>query len=52
MIQLKKIYCLTSVFNDWDSFTILCDRIEGISKQLVDYDFEIIAINDGSTDFN
>ena len=47
----KKIYCLTPVYNDWESFKILINNIENVQNILSD-DFliSIIAINDGSTE--
>lgn len=47
----KKIYCLTPVYNDWESFKILINNIENVQNILSD-DFliSIIAVNDGSTE--
>ncbi|MFY7666215.1 glycosyltransferase [Flavobacterium sp.] len=41
--------CLTPVFNDWESFQILLNRLEFLLK---DHDLElrVFAINDGSTE--
>lgn len=51
MSQLKKIYCLTPVYNDWKSFAILSEYINQLnSKHSGNYLFEIIAVNDGSTE--
>lgn len=48
---VKKIICLTPVYNDWKSFSMLAMRIEEEFKGLKDnYAVEIIAINDGSFD--
>lgn len=45
----KKIICLTPVFNDWESFSILTNEIyESFKDQY--FNIEIIAINDGSID--
>ncbi len=49
MNQLKKIYCVTPVYNDWESFSILIQEIEAISQKTSGYSFAIIAVNDGST---
>jgi len=48
MSQLKKIYCLTPVYNDWQSFAILVYNIEKIQKEQKDFSFNIVAVNDGS----
>lgn len=45
--DLKKIICLTPVYNDWESFSILICAIDDAFKNQ-DYNIEIIAINDGS----
>lgn len=50
MIKEKNIVCLTPVYNDWDSFSILVAEIEKVSFELKDYNFRIIAVNDGSSD--
>lgn len=51
MSQLKKIYCLTPVYNDWESFTVLTAQINELNSRYSDrYLFAIIAINDGSTE--
>lgn len=47
----KKVCCLTPVFNDWDSFAVLCQRIAGLDAILGSkYEFSITAVNDGSTE--
>ena len=51
MNQIKNIYCLAPVFNDWESFSILIDNIKSLQKKHSDqYVFSIISINDGSTE--
>ncbi|MBC7438409.1 MAG: glycosyltransferase, partial [Flavobacterium sp.] len=45
--ELKKIICLTPVYNDWESFSILICAIDDAFKNQ-EYNVEIIAINDGS----
>jgi hypothetical protein len=51
MNQIKNIYCLAPVFNDWESFSILIDNIKSLQKKHSDqYIFSIISINDGSTE--
>lgn len=50
---LKKIICLTPVYNDWESFSILVKNIEKIyCTENQKYDIQIVAINDGSIDEN
>lgn len=51
MSNLKKIYCLTPVYNDWESFAVLSEHIGQLkSKYSEEYLFEIIAVNDDSTE--
>ncbi|MBC7523021.1 MAG: glycosyltransferase [Flavobacterium sp.] len=49
MNQIKKIYCVAPVFNDWESFSILIQDIKTVSEKINEYSFSIIAVNDGST---
>ncbi|MEZ4853127.1 glycosyltransferase [Flavobacterium sp.] len=44
-----KIICLTPVYNDWESFEILSQKIIALQKQIA-ANIKIIAINDGSTE--
>ncbi|MVO10611.1 glycosyltransferase [Flavobacterium sp. TP390] len=50
MAHNKKVICLTPVYNDWESFKILIQKIESLyfleSKTI---DIQVIAINDGSS---
>lgn len=50
MNQKKNIYCLTPVYNDWESFAILIQEINNLKQNLSVYNFFVIAVNDGSTD--
>ena len=51
MIKSKKIYCLTPVYNDWESFCILLNHIEKIQLENANkFLFSIITVNDGSPD--
>lgn len=50
MSQTKNIYCLTPVYNDWESFAVLVDKIQKIQEQESNYSFIIVAVNDGSSD--
>lgn len=51
MSNLKKIYCLTPVYNDWESFAVLSEHIGQLkSKYSAEYLFEIIAVNDDSSE--
>lgn len=51
MIHNKKVICLTPVYNDWDSFKILIQKMESLyfsePKTVI---FQIIAVNDGSSE--
>jgi len=51
--ELKKIFCLTPVYNDWESFSILVSTIEKMyctpQKKFV---IQMVAINDGSSEDN
>ena len=49
MNQKKNIYCLTPIYNDWESFAILIQEIYQLTQNLSTYDFFIVAVNDGST---
>lgn len=49
MNQKKNIYCLTPIYNDWESFAILIQEIYQLKQNLSTYDFFIVAVNDGST---
>jgi hypothetical protein len=49
MIEIKKIYCLTPVYNDWESLNVLLENIASIqnvykNKVII----SLIIINDGS----
>jgi hypothetical protein len=48
----KKIYCLTPVFNDWESLHVLISQIEKIQVNNSKINFSIIVVNDGSTEEN
>lgn len=51
MTAVKKIYCLTPVYNDWESFQVLLNHIEKIqSENTTEFIFTIIAVNDGSSE--
>lgn len=48
---MKKILCLTPVYNDWESFEVLLLHIEKLQeKYFEEYIFSLVVINDGSTD--
>lgn len=51
MIQ-EKIICITPVFNDWESFSFLIKEIREQADINSDFEFSVIAINDGSTEVN
>ena len=47
--QLKKIICLTPVYNDWESFSIVVSNIEkAYCTPKKEYSIQIVAVNDGS----
>ena len=47
----KHIICLTPVYNDWDSFIVLTNNIKyEFRSKSTDYSFQIVAVDDGSTD--
>ncbi len=47
----KKVYCLTPVYNDWESLKIVLNHIEMIQDKLSkDITLSLVAVNDGSTD--
>ena len=48
--DLDKIICLTPVYNDWESFSILVDTIIKTYVTQNKYAIQILAINDGSSD--
>lgn len=48
----KKIICLTPVYNDWESFSILVKRIAAVFEGDRDWQVEIVAIDDGSHEDN
>jgi len=50
MNQLKNIYCLTPIYNDWESFAVLIQEIDKLKKNLDSYNFFVVAVNDGSTE--
>ena len=51
MMTAKKIYCLTPVYNDWESFQVLLNHIEKIQSENTEkFLFTIVAVNDGSSD--
>ena len=50
MNQKKNIYCLTPIYNDWESFAVLLQEISHLRDNLNDYNFFVVAVNDGSTE--
>jgi hypothetical protein len=50
MNQNKNIYCLTPVYNDWESFAVLIQEISNHKQDLKQYNFFVTAVNDGSTE--
>ncbi len=48
MLKTKKIICLTPIYNDWQSFSILIKELEKVATRLENYTIQIVAVNDGS----
>ena len=46
----KKISILTPCFNETENVDILCEKIREVFKQLPDYDYELVFIDNASTD--
>ena len=46
---MKKIIILIPVYNDWESLIKLLNDINNIIKDLKDYEFKSIVVNDSST---
>lgn len=46
----KKIICLTPVYNDWESFTILATKIAEVDANNENYSVRIVVVNDGSNE--
>lgn len=48
---MKKVYCLTPVYDDWESFEVLLSHTENLQEKYAEkYTFSIVVVNDGSTD--
>lgn len=47
---MKNIYVLTPVYNDWDSFAVLIQEISALKQRIRQYNFYVVAVNDGSTE--
>lgn len=50
MQQEKKIICVTPIYNDWESFSILAEELEKVRVEFSNYQIKIVAINDGSSE--
>lgn len=46
----KHIICLTPAYNDWESFQLLVEGIEGEFRAKEHYSIQIVVVDDGSTD--
>ena len=46
---MKKIFILIPVYNDWESLTKLLDEINKSIRDIKDYEFKCIVVNDSST---
>ena len=50
---MKKVYCLTPLYNDWESCLVLLNHIEQLQqKSNNQYCFSLIIVNDGSSEEN
>lgn len=50
MNETKTIYCVTPIYNDWESFAVLTANLQKLQETHAGhYLFSIIAVNDGST---
>ena len=49
-LSTKKIICITPVYNDWESYTILTANIEKLLQKNSDYAIQMLVVNDGSND--
>ncbi len=45
---MKNITFLIPVYNDWESFSKLLDEINKILKDVKNFSFNLIVVNDGS----
>ena len=50
---MKKVYCLTPLYNDWESCAILLQHLEKLQEENENqYKFSLVIVNDGSSDEN
>lgn len=49
-MQTKKIVFLTPVYNDWECYTLLVERISAIMASLSGYTYSFLAVDDFSTE--
>lgn len=47
---MKKVSVIVPMFNEEDAAPIFFEHIEKVIKENLNYDFEVVAVNDGSTD--
>lgn len=47
---MKKVSVIVPMFNEEDAAPIFFEHIEKVIKENPNYDFEVVAVNDGSTD--
>lgn len=51
MIAVKKVVCVTPVYNDWQSFHVLLEHLHLLQQKYQNrYSFSIVAVNDGSAE--
>lgn len=47
---MKKINLIVPCYNEQDALPIFCEELDKVIKQLPDYSFEVLLVNDGSKD--
>jgi hypothetical protein len=53
MIAVKKVVCVTPVYNDWQSFDVLLEHIYLVQQKHQNrYSFSVVAVNDRSTEIH
>lgn len=48
-VYKKKIICIVPVYNDWESFYVLYDKLNNLSKFSSEFFLEIVVVNDCSS---
>lgn len=50
MEKRLRVQCLMPVYNDWESFAMLADRLRALEAARPNFSLSILAVNDGSID--